>query len=169
MFLVTVFIQRTKLMHEIIDSGHPQTRYNHLRKKQSSNPEVIGVWCAISRKRIVWPITSTVIGMAYREIITGFYCVIGSRWMFRFVSTGCRSCAYGQWQSVISPLIFGDRVITKGLWSQISPDLSVLDFFLWGYLKNRMFSEQVASITELKTCITEEINAITTNTSQNVP
>jgi hypothetical protein len=35
--------------------------------------------------------------------------------------------------------IFGDRVITDPLWPPRSPDLTPPDFFLWGYLKGKVF------------------------------
>jgi hypothetical protein len=31
--------------------------------------------------------------------------------------------------------LFGDCVVSKGLWPQRSPDLTLPDYFLWGYLK----------------------------------
>jgi hypothetical protein len=35
--------------------------------------------------------------------------------------------------------IFGDRVITDPLWPPRSPDLTPPDFWLWGYLKGKVF------------------------------
>ena len=51
---------------------------------------------------------------------------------------------------------FGDRIISKGLWPPRSPDLTLPDYFLWGYLKPR-------TIGALKASITEEIQAVTAN------
>jgi hypothetical protein len=34
---------------------------------------------------------------------------------------------------------FGDRVISKGLWPHRSPDLTPPHYFLWGYLKGRVY------------------------------
>ena len=41
-----------------------------------------------------------------------------------------------------------------------SPDLTAPDYFLWGYLKERIFSRRLHSIDELKMAIRREIRAI---------
>ncbi|GFY32701.1 DUF4817 domain-containing protein [Trichonephila clavipes] len=45
---------------------------------------------------------------------------------------------------------FDDRVISKGLWPPRLPDLSIKDFFLWGYLKNVTFRNNPYALDELK-------------------
>ena len=45
-------------------------------------------------------------------------------------------------------------------WPSRSPDLSVLDFFPWGYLKEKVFSIHKETIAELQTSIHNEIVAI---------
>jgi len=37
---------------------------------------------------------------------------------------------------------FGDRVISKRLWPPRSPDLTPSDYFLWGYLKGRVYQNK---------------------------
>jgi len=56
---------------------------------------------------------------------------------------------------------FGDRFILKGLWPQCSPSLTPPDYFLWGYLKGRVYQTKPRSIDALKANITEEIQAVT--------
>jgi len=56
---------------------------------------------------------------------------------------------------------FGDRVISKGLWPPRSPNLTPPDYFLWGYLKGRVYQNKPQTIDALKTNITEEIQALT--------
>jgi hypothetical protein len=56
---------------------------------------------------------------------------------------------------------FGDRVISKGLWPPSSPDLTPPDYFLWGYLKRRVYQNKPRTIGALKPNITEEIQAVT--------
>jgi hypothetical protein len=34
---------------------------------------------------------------------------------------------------------FGKRIVGHGLWPQQSPDLTLRDFFLWGFLKERVY------------------------------
>ncbi|KAJ4441785.1 hypothetical protein ANN_11643 [Periplaneta americana] len=35
---------------------------------------------------------------------------------------------------------FDDRIISRNLWPPRSPDLTTPDFFLWGYLKDRVYA-----------------------------
>jgi len=56
---------------------------------------------------------------------------------------------------------FSDRVISKGLWPPRSPDLTPPDYFLWGYLKGRVYQNKPRNIDTLKANITEEIQAVT--------
>jgi hypothetical protein len=45
-------------------------------------------------------------------------------------------------------------------WPARSPDLSPCDFFLWGYLKEKVFKHDPRSLEDLKERIQQEINAI---------
>ena len=45
-------------------------------------------------------------------------------------------------------------------WPPRSPDLTPPDFFLWGYLKDKVYGHSIANIDELKDVITTEFNAI---------
>ena len=55
----------------------------------------------------------------------------------------------------------GDRVIPKGLWPPRSPDLTPPDYFLWVYLKGRVYRNKPRTIDALKVNITEEIQSVT--------
>ena len=45
-------------------------------------------------------------------------------------------------------------------WPALSPDLSPLDFWLWGYLKNKVYADVVTTLDELRQAITDEMQAI---------
>ena len=45
-------------------------------------------------------------------------------------------------------------------WPARSPDLTVPDFFLWGFLKDRVFRRRIMTIQELKQAIVDEVTAI---------
>jgi len=55
----------------------------------------------------------------------------------------------------------GDRLISKRLWPPRSPDLTPPDYFLWGYLKGRVYQNKPRTIDALKANITEEFQAVT--------
>jgi hypothetical protein len=42
-------------------------------------------------------------------------------------------------------------------WSARSPDLSICDFFLWGYLTEKVFKHSPHTLPELKKRIIEEV------------
>jgi hypothetical protein len=59
--------------------------------------------------------------------------------------------------------LFGNRVIAFGHareWPPRSPDLTPLDFFLWGYLKGKVYRTEPASLADLRRRITNEITAM---------
>jgi hypothetical protein len=59
--------------------------------------------------------------------------------------------------------IFPERLVSlRGDvgWPAQSPDLSICDFFLWGYLKEKVFKHHPHTLPELKEQIIEEVNAI---------
>ena len=59
--------------------------------------------------------------------------------------------------------LFPGRVISRRgdiQWPPRSPDLSQLDFFFWGYLKERVYSDNPNTLDKLKQNNTQEIAAI---------
>lgn len=61
---------------------------------------------------------------------------------------------------------FGDHLITTNgpiRWPPRSPDLSVLDFFLWGYLKNKIYTVQFQTIEELRAAVEREFRVLQAN------
>jgi hypothetical protein len=59
--------------------------------------------------------------------------------------------------------VFEHRIISRYgdiSWPARSPDLSACVFFLWGYLKSKVFQTRPADLINLKQRISERINAI---------
>ena len=52
-------------------------------------------------------------------------------------------------------------------WPPRSPDITPLDFFLWGYVKDKVFSTPVPDITDLKARITDAFATITEDMLEN--
>ncbi len=63
---------------------------------------------------------------------------------------------------------FDDRLISDGRWPPRPPDMSSLDFFLWGYLKDRVYANKPETVDALKQNITQEINTISISLLQRV-
>ena len=53
-------------------------------------------------------------------------------------------------------------------WPPRSPDLNPCDFFLWGYVKSKVYEHRPSTLEHLKAAITEEINAIPHNMLERV-
>ncbi len=128
--------------------------------KTSLHPPKVGVWCAMSRRRIVGPFFFSITGEAYRKIIFQFVANLNKdevrSW---FQQDNARPhIAVETMESLRS--FFGDRLISANLCLLRSPDLSPLDSFMWGYLKDRVYHTAPTTLIELQTRIVEEINKI---------
>ena len=67
--------------------------------------------------------------------------------------------------------LFTNRLISRFgdvLWPARSPDLTAPDYFLWGYLKEKVYSRRLHTIPDLKMAIQEEIRAIPNDMIQRV-
>jgi hypothetical protein len=56
---------------------------------------------------------------------------------------------------------FGENVISKGVWSSRTPDITSPDFFLWSYFKDTVYRSNPPALKQKKTTITcaiEEVN-----------
>ena len=132
------------------------------------------VWAAISARGIIGPMffeesgaTVTVTKERYVEVLEAFkselyalYPSLMNRFWFQQDGASCHTSKMSRdWLKKN----FGRRVIslkTDFEWAPHSPDLSPPDFFLWGYLKDRVYSEKPRTITDLKEAIREEMRAI---------
>ena len=52
-------------------------------------------------------------------------------------------------------------------WAPRSPDLSPLDFFVWGFLKNKVYKRKITNLEDLQEIIKEESKSITVEMCQN--
>jgi len=59
--------------------------------------------------------------------------------------------------------LFQNRVVSRNgyiPWPPRSPDITLCDYFLWGYLKTKVFETKPRTITDLKQRIQDEAAAI---------
>jgi hypothetical protein len=61
-------------------------------------------------------------------------------------------------------VFFKGRIISKNIWPPISPDLTSVDYFLWGLLKGKVYKYTPRTIEQLKDAIRQEIQAVNTDT-----
>ena len=66
---------------------------------------------------------------------------------------------------------FNGRRIGRGgpiSWAPHSPDLTLLDIFLWGYIKTKVYKTKINDIADLKERIEQEIKAIKKEILENI-
>lgn len=127
----------------------------------------IGVWCAISKRRIIGPIffNDNVNSDLYLDhIIHPFIGELNeeereSAW---FQQDGATAHTSNKSLRVLRQH-FGERIISKGIWPSRSPDLTPPDYYLWGKLKDSVYMNNPHTIQELQVNITENIANITQN------
>ena len=137
----------------------------------------VTVWCGIMNSRIIGPyffeddngVTTTVSGENYRKMLQEYllphleHLGLSNLW---FQQDGATPHTARLTMEILREA-FSDRIISRFSdfsWPPRSPDLSPLDFFLWGYLKGRVYITKPSSLEELKSNIMGEINMITSDT-----
>uniref|UniRef100_A0A0N5C9I2 DUF4817 domain-containing protein n=1 Tax=Strongyloides papillosus TaxID=174720 RepID=A0A0N5C9I2_STREA len=139
-----------------------------ISEKQFQTEKVI-VWCGITSRKIIGPYffkneeSTNINGEEYREMIDNYLVpelvnTIGM-WFQQDEAT-----AHITMRTInLLKTIFSNRIISRNSeisWPLRSPDLSAVDFFLWGYLKERVYKDKPKTLEELKNNIQNEINEI---------
>jgi len=127
--------------------------------------ERIHVWMAISAEKVygVHVFNETVNMINYLEMLQTFFWPKHLRtssyekYWFQQDGAPAHTAIIGQeWLSSK----FGTKFIDKNKWPPRSPDLNPCDYFLWGYLKERVYTPLPKNLDELKTNIERESKKI---------
>ena len=125
--------------------------------EEPPHSEKIGVWCGMSRRRIIGPIffDATITTAAYMEIFNTFVNQFDDEELSigYFQHHGATSHTSHASMAQIQ-FSFGNRVISKGLRPPRPPDLTPPNCFLCGYLKGRVYQNKPRTIDALKANIT---------------
>jgi len=141
----------------------------------------VTVWCGVSAKKIIGPYffeneagkAVTINGARYRAMLRDFvFPEMTENGMadFWFQQDGATAHTTRDSMTLLRTM-FDRRVISKNGdfdWPPRSPDLTPPDFFLWGYLKSKVYIDKPQTIPQLKANIHREISLITTETLENV-
>lgn len=145
-----------------------------LHQKPLHSPKVI-VWAAISSQGIIGPYffeddrgrTQTVNSDRYCHMIRTFLATEmqnqdGYNRNTFFQQDGATSHVTNDSLAALHDLFPGRVISRRGdiNWPPRSPDLTPADFFLWGYLKSKVYNPLPSNLNVLKQRITEEINSI---------
>ena len=136
------------------------------------HPRKCTVWCGVTSRNVIGPFffesedgnALTISGERYRDMIDNLLRIeIRDRPGMWFQQDGATAHTARATLDLLQQL-FGERIISKGMpfaWPPRSPDLTAPDFFLWGYLKEKVYRDKPATIEELKENIRIEIAALT--------
>jgi hypothetical protein len=166
---------------------HGLVNKHNIRYWSESNPHVtietvmkspkLNVWCAMSKNHLIGPFffeDDTVNGENYLTMLQNFF-MPEVRKLHKV-----RSCIFQQdgapphFARDVRQYLddqFPQRWIGRGgpiRWAPRSPDLTPLDFFLWGHLKNIVYQSPIKDLNELKMKIKNEIKSISKDTLYNV-
>lgn len=132
------------------------------------------VWCGILDNTIIGPYffdKGTVNGEQYlRMLETYLWPAVCGRQDIFFQQDGAQP-HYALTVRAFLDEKFGDRWIGRRGpvdWPPRSPDLTPPDFWLWGFLKEQVYSRRPQNVTHLRALITEAINAIPQDVIKNV-
>ncbi|XP_039292755.1 uncharacterized protein LOC120353366 [Nilaparvata lugens] len=153
-----------------------------LHERPLNSPKVT-VWCAVSQFGVIGPyffeddnITVTVTSERYVTMLQTFLQPeleelveeqdLGEIW---FQQDGATAHTARISMDLLREMFPGRLISLRGdvKWPARSPDLSVCDFFLWGYLKEKVFNHRPHTLEELKDKIREEIQALPVAICQN--
>lgn len=141
------------------------------------NSPKLNVWCAMSKKHLIGPFffdDDTVTGENYLSMLQSFSLpevkklhkvrsiILQQDGAPPHFAVNVRKYLDHQ---------FPNRWIGRGgpiRWAPRSPDLTPLDFYLWGHLKNIIYQSPIKDLNELRTRIESEIQSISKETLSNV-
>jgi len=152
----------------------------HALVEQDQQSPHLTVWCGLSSRGILGPYffqsrgrTVTVTGPRYKGMLDDFlvpalrrrHIPLSQVWFQQDGATPHTT------RVVLARLhsLFPGKVLSKGgtvPWPPRSPDLSPLDFFLWGQVKATVFAQPPRSLRQLRARIREALRSITTATLQ---
>lgn len=144
------------------------TQHPHVLREHERDSPKVNVWCGLFQDRVVGPFffaEATVTGIVYLDMLENFVMPqledIGHQVFFQ------QDGAPPHWNLRVREFLderMPGRWIGRGgplLWPPRSPDITPLDFFFWGYVKERVYATKVDNLDDLKQRIRASIATIT--------
>ena len=133
--------------------------------EQSKHPEKILVWCAVSSKKVIGPyfFDASVKHDNYLKMLTDFfwprYYKSKNVNSFYFQQDGAPAHKHKEVQQWLTAKL-GPKFLDKTMWPPRSPDLNPCDYFLWGYLKDKVYAKIPQTLLDLKGLIESELKSV---------
>ena len=145
-----------------------------MHEHERDSPKV-NVWCALTKTEVIGPFffaEVTINSNVYLDMLEGYALpqIEAYQPHVLFQLDG----APPHWARIVRNVLdhnFPDRWIGRGgpiSWPPRSPDITPLDFFLWGYVKDRVYRTKVRDLQILRARITEAIASVTPEMLANV-
>lgn len=165
---------------------HGDVNKQDLRYWSEGNPRIIQekplhlpkvtAWMGIAAWGVIGPyfFEGTVNGDRYRQLLTEFVGPeLKKRRKFRqtWFQQDDATCHTSNDTMDCLKKLFCNRIISRNspiVWPSRSPDLSACDYFLWGYLKSKVYENKPKDLEELKTAIKYHSGAIPTTMLEKV-
>jgi len=144
--------------------------------EKSAHPLYVTVWCAISAQGFIGPYffensnqERIIVNQTnYQNMIENYFVPelrkrVGDRFNEQIFMQDTSPHTAKKTMELLEK-IFGGKIISiksTDIWPPYSPDLNPCDYFLWGFLKDRVFSENVGNISLLKEKIKQVCSEIT--------
>lgn len=145
----------------------------HVHVDKAVNLPGLTVWCGLSSRGLIGPFffEGTVTGHAYLDmlqtrILPAIQALYGNE-MFYFQQDGAPPHYHRDVRLYLDETLPGRWVGRRGAAAEYpprSPDLTPLDFYLWGTVKNEVYRQKPATINELRDKIVASCAAIMTDT-----
>lgn len=145
------------------------------------HPEKVTVWCAIHARGIIGPYffenaqgeRVTVNGVRYRAMLNDYFLpiVIENQLEQLWFQQDGATCHTANETMELLQEHFGEKVISRNgpvIYPARSCDLTPCDFFLWGYVKSKVYANNPRTIEDLKTNIRNVIREIPVQMCENV-
>ena len=141
----------------------------HAYEESLLHEQKIGIWCAMSRQRIIGPVffENTITADRYiTDILEPFIAQLTEDEIeYAWFQQDGASAHTANVSLNFLEQFFADRIISRRIpehqWPPRSPDLTPLDFHLWGFLKEKIFINKPQSLDDVKQVIETEIQKIT--------
>jgi hypothetical protein len=152
------------------------TQHPHQINESTLHAQKVLVWCAVSAQGLIEPFMfeDYITGENYTMMLDSFFfpqlrrkrCSLHVQW---FQQDGARprttpevlEFLHSKFQHRILSNHFPQQFQYRFSWPPCSPDLNPCDYFLWGYLKDKVFSSAPRTLPELKERIKESCARVT--------
>jgi hypothetical protein len=140
----------------------------HVIREHQRDSEKVNVWCALYHNTVIGPFffaEKTITGITYLDMLEQFALPQLSNLQPGIVFQ--QDGAPPHWNLNVRAFLdttFPGRWIGRGgpiAWPPRSPDVTPLDFFMWGYVKNIVYETKVQDVETMRARITSAVAMIT--------